>query len=321
MRGNSKTVFMFSGQGSHYIQMGRPLFNVNWLFRKQMLELDDMVRALTGASVVDTLYSDTIASNTPFSRTRVTHPAIFMVEYSMARALIGAGVTPDIVLGTSLGSYVAAALAGYVGLEDALRAVVYHALAVEQKCDAGGMIAILADPRLYGEEFLRNACDCAAVNFSSHFVVSAPLLQCIGVQKRLSALDIPWHRLAVSHAFHSRWMDQARDHFETSVRSMRIQAGTLPLVCCDRAATLAALHHGHFWDVTRHPIRFPKAIAGLEANGSYCYVDAGPSGTLATIMKYLLPPTSRSTVHAILTPYGRDIENWTSLTDRNRHPN
>jgi bacillaene synthase trans-acting acyltransferase len=320
MRGESKTVFMFSGQGSHSIQMGRSFFHADPIFRKQMLGLDEMARELTGESVVETLYSAAHASNAPFERTRVTHPAIFMVEYSMAQALIGAGVVPDIVLGTSLGSFVAAALAGCISLEDAVTAVVRHALAMEQKCEPGGMIAILADPRLYDEEFLRSACDCAAVNFSSHFVVSAPLPQCTDIQHRLSALDIPWHRLAVSHAFHSRWMDQARNHFETFMKSVRIRTGRLPLVCCDRAATLAELHHGHFWDVTRHPIRFPKAIASLERNGPYCYVDAGPSGTLATIMKYVLPSTSRSTVHAILTPYGRDLENWASLTGRNLHP-
>jgi acyl transferase domain-containing protein len=316
MKGDVKTVFMFSGQGSHYMQMGLPHFAVNPIFRQHMLRLDEMARELTGVSVVETLYSPANGTGAPFDRTLVTHPAIFMVEYSMAQALIGAGVVPDIVLGTSLGSFVAAALAGCIALEDAVTAVVRHALAMEQLCEPGGMIAILADPRLYDEEFLRTTCDCAAVNFSSHFVVSAPLPQCTNIQNRLSSLDIPWQRLAVSHAFHSRWMDHARNHFETFMKSVRIMPGTLPLVCCDRATKLADLRHGHFWDVTRHPIRFPKAIASLEQNGPYCYVDSGPSGTLATIMKYVLSSTSRSTVHAILTPFGRDLEIWAVLAGR-----
>jgi bacillaene synthase trans-acting acyltransferase len=321
MKGDVKTVFMFSGQGSHYMQMGLPLFSVNPIFRKHMLRLDEMARELTGESVVEILYSPANGNGTPFDRTRVTHPAIFMVEYSMAQALIGTGVVPDVVLGTSLGSFVAAALAGFIALEEAVTAVVRHALAMEQHCEPGGMIAVLADPGLYDEGFLRSACDCAAVNFSSHFVVSAPQSRCTNIQDRLSALDIPWHRLAVSHAFHSRWMDPARNHFETFMKSVRIRPGTLPLVCCDRAVTLADMHHGYFWDVTRHPIRFPRAIAGLEQNGPYRYVDAGPSGSLATIMKYVLSSTSRSTVHAILTPYGRDLENWALLagTDPRRH--
>jgi acyl transferase domain-containing protein len=320
MRGERKTVFMFSGQGSHYLQMGRCFFEADPIFRRQMLGLDEMARELTGESVIEALYSGSHAPSTPFDRTRITHPAIFMVEYSMAQALISAGMIPEIVLGTSLGSFAAAALAGRITLEDAMTATVRHALAMEQECASGGMIAIFANPRLYDEEFLSGASDCAAVNFSLHFVVSAPLPQCTNIQNHLSALDIPWHRLAVSHAFHSRWMDQARSHFETFMKSVRFRVGSLPLVCCDRAATLTELHHGHFWDVTRHPIRFPRAIANLERNGPYCYVDAGPSGALATLMKYVLPSASRSTVHAILTPYGRDLENWASLMGHNLHP-
>jgi hypothetical protein len=100
------------------------------------------------------------------------------------------------------------------------------------------------------------------------------------------------------------------------MRTVRIRGGNRPLVCCDRAATLADLHSGHFWDVTRRPIRFPQAIASLERNGPYRYVDAGPSGTLATILKYVLSPASRSMVHPVLTPYGGDLQNWALLTGR-----
>lgn len=318
MQTDRKTVFMFSGQGSHYFQMGRPLFEGNPIFRKHMLRLDALVRESIGASVVETLYSPANGIAAMFDRTRVTHPAIFMVEYSTAQALIDAGVAPDIVLGTSLGSFVAATLAGFIGLEDALTAVIRHALTIEEHCQPGGMIAVLADPALYDEKFLRSACECAAVNFASHFVVSATQAQCKNIENHLDSRDIPWQRLAVSHAFHSRWIDEGRIPFETFMKSVPVKSGTLPLVCCDRAATLSKLHPSHFWDVTRHPIRFPAAIANLEQKGSYRYVDAGPSGTLATIMKYVLTPASRSGAHATLTPYGDDLRNWALLTEARR---
>ena len=309
-----KTVFMFSGQGSHYFQMGRPLFEGNPVFRNHMLRLDALARESIGASIVEALYSPANSIGATFDRTRLTHPAIFMVEYSTAQALIHAGVAPDLVLGTSLGSFVAAALAGFIAPEDALTAVIRHALSLEEHCQPGGMIAILADPALYDEQFLRSACECAAVNFSSHFVVSATQAQCTSIQTQLDAREIPWQRLAVSHAFHSRWIDNARVPFETFMKSVPLRSGTLPLVCCDRAAPLAKLHHSHFWDVARHPIRFPEAIARLEQTGPHRYVDAGPSGTLATIMKYVLTRTSRSVVQATLTMYDDDLRNWSLLT-------
>lgn len=68
-----------------------------------------------------------------------------------------------------------------------------------------------------------------------------------------------------------------------------------------------------FWRVVREPIRLRDTIAQLERAGTYRYVDLGAAGTLATFVKYALPPGSRSTTHAILTPYGHDIRNLTAL--------
>jgi acyl transferase domain-containing protein len=316
----SKTVFMFSGQGSHYFQMGRSLFEAEPRFRDCMTRLDALVRDSIGASVIETLYSPTNDITATFARTRLTHPAIYMVEYSTAQTLIDAGVTPDIVLGTSLGSFAAATVAGFIALEDALNAVIRHALAIEEHCQPGGMIAVLADPALYEEKFLRSECECAGVNFSSHFVVSATQEQCTRIQNQLDARAVAWQRLAVSHAFHSRWIDDARVHFESFMKTVPLKGGTLPLVCCDRAAILSKLHPVYFWDVTRHPIRFPEAIARLEQTGPYRYIDVGPSGTLATILKYVLAPTSRSVAHATLAQYGDDLKRLALLTGTT-HPN
>ncbi|MBZ5525861.1 MAG: acyltransferase domain-containing protein, partial [Acidobacteriia bacterium] len=110
----SKTVFMFSGQGSQYFQMGRGLYDNNKTFREWMIRLDGIARDLCGRSVIEALYSDAQRRADPFERTLLTHPAIFMVEYSLAQSLICSGVLPDMVLGVSLGSFAAAAVAGFI---------------------------------------------------------------------------------------------------------------------------------------------------------------------------------------------------------------
>jgi len=78
---------MFSGQGSHYLQMGRALFDDNRIFRDWMMRLDDFVRQSSGTSVIETLYSDRHKAGDSFDRTLLTHPAIFMVELSLHDAL------------------------------------------------------------------------------------------------------------------------------------------------------------------------------------------------------------------------------------------
>jgi bacillaene synthase trans-acting acyltransferase len=309
----SEIVFMFSGQGSQYFQMGKELFDKNDTFRDWMVRLDDIARPSSGRSVIEALYSDARGKGDPFDRTLLTHPAIFMVEYSLAQSLIHAGVWPDIVLGVSLGSFAAATVAGFIAIEDALAAVMRQAIAIEECCEPGGLTAVLGDPALFADGFLSSRGELAAVNFSSHFVVSARRTELAEIEAALSKHNVGYQRLPVSFPFHSRWMDKARAPFESFMRSVPRKQGRLPLVCCDQVAILSNLSSDYFWNVVRHPIRFREAIARLERQGSRRYIDVGPSGTLATFLKYGLSAITESTVHAILTPFGFDQKNLTAL--------
>lgn len=306
-------VFMFSGQGSQYLQMGRELFEKIGIFRDWMVRLDDIPRQVAGRSVIEVLYSDLNGKGDPFDRTLLTHPAIFMVEYSLAETLIHAGVRPDMVLGTSLGSFAAAAVAGFIGLEDALCAVVRQAMAFEEYCEPGGMTAVLADPALFAEEVFSGPCELAAVNFSSHFVVSAKCAALAEIEAALDHRNIGYQRLPVSFAFHSQWIDKARAPFESFMRSIPRKQGRLPLVCCDHSAILSGLADDYFWSVARRPVRFRETTARLEQQGPHRYIDVGPAGTLATFLKYGMPATTRSKVYAILTPFGLDQKNLAAL--------
>jgi bacillaene synthase trans-acting acyltransferase len=307
------TVFMFSGQGSQYFQMGRELYDCDATFREWMIRLDGIAQELSGRSVIETIYSDARGKADIFDRTLLTHPAIFMVEYSLAQSLIQSGVRPDMVLGASLGSFAAAAVAGFISVEDALTAVTRQAIALEECCEPGGMIAVLADPELFAEDFLSSRSELAAVNFSSHFVVSARRADLAEIEVALMKRNIGYRRLPVSFPFHSQWMERAKARFESFMRSIRLKRGRLPLACCDQSAILFDLSDDYFWNVVRRQIRFRETIERLEREGARRYIDLGPSGTLATFLKYVAPATTRSTAHAILTPYGFDRKNLAAL--------
>lgn len=303
---------MFSGQGSQYFQMGRELFEQEASFRRWMLRLDDMVRP-SGRSVIEMLYSDAHRKGDPFNRTALTHPAIFMVEYSLAQTLIEAGISPDMVLGVSLGSFAAAAIAGFLSVEDALSAVLLQAAVLEEYCEPGGMTAVLADPALFEKEFRGDRAELAAVNFSSHFVISAKLAELSTIEDVLKKQEVGYQRLPVSFPFHSQWIEKARAPFESFMRSISCRQGRVPLVCCQQAASLSELSEGYFWNVVRHPIRFRETTARLERKGPRRYIDVGPAGTLATFLKYGMPAESRSAVHAVLTPFGFDLKNLAAV--------
>jgi bacillaene synthase trans-acting acyltransferase len=306
-------VFMFSGQGSQYFQMGRELFERNETFHDSMIRLDDIPRQLSGRSVVEVLYSDLYGKGDPFDRTLLTHPAIFMVEYSLAKTLIHAGVYPDMVLGASLGSFAAAAVAGFIGVEDALCLVVRQAMVFEEYCEPGGMTAVVGDPALFSEEFFSNRCELAGVNFSFHFVVSARYKALAEIEAVLDQRNIGYQRLPVSFPFHSQWINEARAPFESFMRSIPRKPGQLPLVCCDHSAVLSDLTDDYFWSVARRPVRFLETTARLEQQGPLRYIDVGPAGTLATFLKYGMQAATKSRVHTILTPFGLDLKNLTAL--------
>jgi acyl transferase domain-containing protein len=310
---DKKTVFMFSGQGSQYFQMGHALYVQDPVFRSWMLRLDGIVQDLSGNSVIEVLYAAERSKGDVFARTMLSHPAIFMVEYSLARSLIEANVVPDITLGTSLGSFAAATLSGFLGVEDALTAVMRQATTFEACCEAGGMIAVLAAPALYEEDFLSKHSEMAGVSFDTHFVVSARQQSLQEMESELEKRQLLYQRLPVSFAFHSQWIEQARAPFESFMRSISCEAGRLPMMCCDQTEILAALPENYFWRIARNAIRFREAIQKLEQQGSYRYIDVGPAGTLATFLKYGLPSTSGSTIHSILTPFGGDLKNLAAL--------
>jgi acyl transferase domain-containing protein len=309
-----QTAFLFSGQGSQYFHMGRPLYEGNDTFREWMDRLDELARRWSGSSVIAALYSAARGKGDPFDRTLLTHPAIFMVEFALAQTLMQNGIRPDVVVGVSMGSFAAAAVAGFIGVDDALHAVIRQAMALEECSTPGGMTAVLADPALFGEDFLQGSSVLAAVNFASHFVVSARPAELAGIEASLKQRNVSFQRLPVSFPFHSQWIDAARTPFQSFMTSIPFKPGTVPLVCCDRTETLSALPDHYFWDVVRQPIRFRETIARLEQDGARRYIDVGPAGTLATFLKYGLPASSHSTAHTILTPYGTDQKNLAALT-------
>jgi len=294
--------------------MGRALYDGNDTFREWMVRLDAIAAQVSGRSVIESLYSDAHGKGDPFDRTLLTHPAIFMVEYSLAQTLIHARIQPDMVLGASMGSFAAAAVAGFIGVDDALTAVIEQARALEEWSEPGGMTAVLADPALFADDFLHARSELAAINFSSHFVVAAKRTELAEIEAALKKDNVTHQRLPVSFAFHSQWIDRARDPFASFMRSIRLTPGRLPLVCCDQAAIVSAVSGEYFWDVVRRPIRFRETVALLERQGPHRYIDVGAAGTLATFLKYGLPAGTRSTVHSILTPFGGDRKNLAAVS-------
>lgn len=309
------TVFLFAGQGSQYFQMGRELYERDPVFSREMREMDALVCATGAPSVLGQLYGPRSKSD-DMDDIRLSHPAIYMVEVALARALIAAGCRPDLTLGASLGTVAAAVVAGQIARDDGLSLVVSHAQTIARDAPAGGMLAILAPLSVAAEELQRGEVEVAARHFDEHFVVAGPVDALSRLEKRLHAADVIFQRLPVPYPFHSRWIEPLQASYAAPGPAASLRRSDIPLVCCATGEALHRLPAGHLWRVARLPIDFQRTVLHLETAGPHRYLDLSPSGSLATFLKYLLPRDGASTWQAVLSPYGADLERMNEAVKR-----
>lgn len=318
---DQRTVFMFAGEGSQYFQMGRDLYKQYPLFRKNMLEADRIVQELCGHSVLQLLYEHGYSASETFDRTLFSHPAIFMVQYATARVLMDGGLAPDVTMGTGIGSFAAAAVAGHLTMEDALLAVIRQASMFEACCPRGGMLAVLHDRRLYEESLrptLGKDSEIASFNLPGHFVIAAKQDALGEIAASLRAKGVALQKLPVPFPFHSRWIDVVESPFNRFMWSVTGQPGRIPLMCSFGCQLLTHLPANYFWRALREPVRFHDAIGELENQGTFRYVDIGPAATLSTIVTRTLASSSASSARSTLTPFGHDLKNVSELIQSGR---
>ncbi len=219
-------------------------------------------------------------------------------------------IQPDFVLGASVGEFAAATAAGVIAFEDALYAVTKQAQLLEQDCEPGSMLAVVHDTHLYqAEAYLHDFSELAAINFPSHFVVSGSVANIQKIKNQLVEKNITQLLLPVSHAFHSSLIDNAKTDFLSAIQKISLKNSRVNYISCVHANTFTAFTQDYFWEIIRAQIQFQQAIQNLEQQSAALYIDLGPSGTLATFVKYNLSSTSQSKVLPILTMFGQDKKN------------
>lgn len=302
-----KIVWMFSGQGSQYFNMGRDLYQADPVFRETMNRCDETVRRLRPEPLLEVLYPSVVKDRfADFIDLDHTHPALFAVQYSLAQTLMHRGLKPDLLLGYSLGELVAVVVGGALSLEAALASLLDQARLLTTSAEPGAMLAVLDSPEIWDSRHPLFADTwVAARNAPRHFVLSGPPAALDRIQRHFQARDIVCQLLPVPVAFHSPWIDAVERPFRERIQWLKLEALSYPLVSSALVAQLTRLPPGFFWEVIRQPVRFQETVAWLEGRGAATYVDLGPFGTLATFLKYNLNSASPSRAYPIMTPFRR----------------
>ena len=302
-------VWMFSGQGAQYYQMGAPLLAAEPVFRETIEDCSRRLEPLIGTSLRDLLYQPRPDRFAAFDRTLHTHPALFVVQYALARLLESRGRRPDYVLGYSLGEFVAYTVAGCLGLDAALSAVVTHARLMEEHAPAGAMLAVVDSPEVRDRlpaEFA--GLELAADNYARHFAVAGPRPALERLHAALRDREVNSLLLPVRFAFHSAGIEPAAPAFRAFTSGLALTPPRIPVISAARARVVRTPAAGDLWTVARERIRFRETVEIMEDYGSFDYVDLGPAGTLAAFVKYNLRPGSASRHHAIMSPFQRDAQ-------------
>jgi trans-AT polyketide synthase/acyltransferase/oxidoreductase domain-containing protein len=307
-----KTIFLFSGQGSQHYHMGSKLFQANDVFRKHMLELDEIVRSVQGESVVNALFDPAKKLFDPFLSLRLTHPAIFMVGYSLSKTLESQGIKADYLLGCSLGEVTAASIAGAMSAEDALHMILRQAWNVEDHCDEGKLIAVLHDVEYYKTNItMRNNASLAALNAPSQFVIAGDRERMEEVRREMKKNEVLHQELAVSYGFHAASIDPAAASFLSFLDGKKFNHTSIPLISGITGRQISDIPQDYFWRVVRETTRFSDAIATLEKlirqDEQIMYIDMS-SGSLANMIKYNVQDTERSRGFQIITPFQQEVK-------------
>lgn len=306
-------IFMFTGLGSQYYQMARQLFFHDHEFAAQMRDMDAVMSGLTGKSVLEALYETSRKKSDPFDGLELSGSALFMIQHALATTLTNAGIVPDYVLGASLGTFAAAVQSGMISRDEALGAIVAQAEVVRRHCRRGGMVAVLADPATLQLRQANISCEVAGINMASHCTLAMPEEDISVLERYLRARGIAYQRLPITYAFHSRWIAEAEEGMSRLFDSLPSKPGRIPLLCCATARMHLDLPGRHFWKIAREPILLRDSIMLMERYRPGLYIDVGPNGSLAGLIKYLKLPGSRSEARMVLNPFNDERRSLEAL--------
>jgi acyl transferase domain-containing protein len=309
--------FLFPGLGDQYLDMGRGLYESEPEFARHVDHCSELLQPLLGVDLRKAMYPDPRVrqqnevrteermnfrdlvrrareDNAPalqeIHRTLWAQPALFVIEYALAKLWMNWGIVPESMMGYSIGEYVAACLAGVISLEDSLRMLAIRAQRIEALAP-GAMLAIAASEEEV-RPLLTPEISMAGINGRSLCVVAGTLEAVDALQQRLAREgELVCRRLLATHAFHSPLMTPVAEELTGIVRSIRLSAPQIPYISnvTGKPITDAEATDAAYW--ARHltqPVQFAAGLQHMCTPGAPVFLEIGPGQMLTSLAEQYL---------------------------------
>ncbi|HEX3377798.1 MAG TPA: beta-ketoacyl synthase N-terminal-like domain-containing protein [Candidatus Acidoferrales bacterium] len=311
--GDQEVAFLFPGQGAQYSGMGKDLYAAEPIFRRTLDHCAELLKDELQEPLLEVLWG---CKTDLLTQTAYSQPALFAVEYSLAEMWKSWGIEPSIVLGHSVGEYVAACVAGVYSLADGLKLIVGRARLMQSVSGQGAMSAAIADENKVRASLagLETRVSIAALNAPENTVISGYETDLLVAEERLRQAGIRVQRLDVSHAFHSPQMEEMKAAFEQLASGLQFNAPRIRLISSvtGRLVGPQEMSDAGYWRrQVRQPVLFRKAVKTLNDLGAEIFLEAGPGATLVGLGQQCVNGKER----VWLTSLRKGRAEWTTVLE------